>query len=49
MSKVAPSKERARELSTDYARMRPMFFRDPPAWTNVLDRLKDLEGMINEF
>lgn len=47
--RLMPSKERARELLSDYTRMRPMFFRDPPVWADVLDKLRAIEEMINKL
>lgn len=45
--RLLPPKERASELARDYSSMQEMFFRQPLAWSEVLDVLADLEKRIN--
>ena len=45
--RLIPSEDRHRELTADYTSMRPMFFRDVPAFDVILDRLRELENTIN--
>jgi hypothetical protein len=45
--RLIPSAESLRWLEQDYRAMRDMFFRTPPSWAEVVDRLRDLEKTIN--
>ena len=45
--RLLPPKERVSELARDYSSMQEMFFRQPLAWSEVLDVLADLEKRIN--
>lgn len=45
--RIVPPEVRREALARDYAAMREMFFRKPPAWREVLDVLSDLEARIN--
>ncbi len=46
--KLVPPDERLRELKADYAKMRPMFFTQPPTFDEILERLRQLERRIND-
>ncbi len=45
--KIIPSDEKVRVLISDYRDMRMMFFREPPPFGTILDRLRALERQIN--
>ena len=36
-----------KDLAADYRGMIPMFFRQPPAWQDILDKLRTLEQRMN--
>jgi hypothetical protein len=46
--RLVPNKAQLKALKDDYAGMRPMFFRDPPEWDDIIRELQDLENRINE-
>jgi hypothetical protein len=46
--RLMPSEQAARQLALDFDDMRPMFFRKPPTFQQILDYLRDLEKRINE-
>ena len=45
--RLLPSTKGNKELIADYRLMRPMFFREPPAWEAILAGLAQLETEIN--
>lgn len=45
--RIIPSADRLTVLAADYRAMRDMFFRPPPAWTEVVETLTQLERRIN--
>jgi hypothetical protein len=47
--RLLPTEAGIKELEQDYRQMRPMFFREPPAWPDILDKLATLEQRINEL
>ena len=46
--RLAPNEALLNALRPDYAAMRPMFFRDPPGFDEIVAGLGDLERRINE-
>jgi hypothetical protein len=46
--RLVPTEERLRALRSDYAKMQPMFFARPPSFEDVIERLRKLEGLIND-
>jgi len=44
---IVPSETKMRALTADYREMRMMFFREPPAFESVVDRLRVLEERVN--
>lgn len=47
--RLLPSGQIVDDLRRDYRAMRPMFFREPPAFDVILDHLPDLEQQINHL
>ena len=47
--RLLPSEKRRADLAADYARMRPMFFAQPPSFEDVLAEIAKLEGAINKL
>jgi hypothetical protein len=45
--RLVPPKSRLRDLRTDYAAMRQMFFGEPPDFDSLLNSLEQLESRIN--
>lgn len=45
--KLMPTELGESNLRKDYVHMRPMFFADPPAWSDILSGLQKLEDQIN--
>ena len=46
--RLVPAEERVRALRSDYVKMQPMFFTRPPSFEDVIERLRQLEGLIND-
>lgn len=46
--RLVPADSRLRALAQDYARMRPMFLSEPPAFSQVMDRLAQAEHTLNQ-
>jgi hypothetical protein len=44
---IVPSETKMRALIADYRDMRMMFFREPPAFESVVDRLRALQEQVN--
>lgn len=47
--RLLPTDQGSKELESDYRRMRPMFFSEPPAWDALLGELRGLENEINQL
>lgn len=45
--KLIPPANRLADLERDYRDMRPMYFREPPAWNEIVETLRTLEKEIN--
>ncbi|PAW67997.1 MAG: hypothetical protein B9S34_03785 [Opitutia bacterium Tous-C1TDCM] len=45
--RLVPPQQRLEFLDADYRAMRPMFFREPPSWKDVVAILSELEARIN--
>ncbi len=45
--RLVPSERILDELRQDYATMEPMFFADPPGFDTILNKLREVEGLIN--
>ena len=46
--RLLPAEARLSDLAADYTKMRPMFFRQPPPFREVLAEIEQLERRINE-
>jgi len=46
--RLLPPEDVEAEIRRDYARMRPLFLRDPPGMNELLETLRDLEREIND-
>lgn len=46
--RLLPAEARLADLAADYAKMRPMFFRQPPSFREVLANIEQIERRINE-
>lgn len=46
--RLVPADARLRALAQDYAQMRPMFLSQPPAFSQLIDRLAQAEHAINQ-
>lgn len=46
--RLTPADQRQAALAQDYARMRPMFLSEPPAFADLLDQLVQAEQIINQ-
>lgn len=46
--RLIPDSPRQAELERDYRAMRPMFFAEPPPWSQIVDELTELESQIND-
>ena len=44
---LVPREEQAASLRADYSRMREMIFGEAPAWEQIVQGLRELEGKIN--
>ena len=47
--RLLPQKEHVLQLKGDYENMQTMFFEDPPAFDEILEKLKTVEGEINRI
>ncbi|MCH8473990.1 MAG: nucleotidyl transferase AbiEii/AbiGii toxin family protein [Opitutales bacterium] len=47
--RLIPSPAGEKELKEDYLKMKPMFFKEPPEWDEVLNTLQELEQEINSL
>jgi Nucleotidyl transferase AbiEii toxin, Type IV TA system len=47
--KIVPENEKAAEWRDDYARMRPMFFTEPPTFDDLLIHLREIEKSLTTF
>lgn len=47
--RLMPTEAGNKALVQDYRQMRPMFFREPPEWEQILDTLRNQETAINEL
>jgi hypothetical protein len=47
--RLVPTEVQTRELMQDYQAMQPMFFEEPPDFTDILLRLSDIEDQINRL
>lgn len=45
--RLSPSEQRRVDLAADYAKMRPMFFAQPPSFDDILAEVAKLEAVIN--
>ncbi len=45
--RLLPTSENEKRLKDDYRNMRPMFFKEPPKWKLIIDRMAELEAEIN--
>jgi hypothetical protein len=45
--RLLPDDYRLPNLELDYRNMRDMFFEEPPSWSQVIERLRQLESEIN--
>ncbi len=46
--RLSPHEAIVSNLEKDYLAMRPMFFREPPSFEQILAKLPELETLINE-
>ena len=46
--RLTPGQQIIRPLTEDYAKMKPMFFKEPPPFEEILARLPELEERVNE-
>ena len=46
--KIVPEAQRLKAIGEDYAAMRDMFFREPPAFNDLVTALQDLETALNK-
>jgi len=46
--RICPAAAHVPVLQSDYEKMREMFFKDPPAWSVILESLEFLEAQINK-
>jgi septation ring formation regulator EzrA len=44
--KLVPQEERLKELETDYEKMKEMFFKDYPTFSEIVDELKKFEKAL---